>query len=153
MLDISFNRAIQIVYLKQLVTNFATQCFTQEGDHQANEYSYTISLDGLCDDASHIACANNLNLNYVFARACARLKFCALNFFLWRHFVKSSDLLFNVLSLFDFRIKIFSSKHRSHDLPPAVYAGTRLIIDHLMLNDLPFSLKFQAYFDSSVSFA
>ena len=64
--------------------------------------------------------------------------------------MKSSDLLFNVLSLFDFRIKIFSSKHRSHDLPPAVYAGTRLIIDHLMLNDLPFSLKFQAYFDSSV---
>ena len=113
MLDISFNRAIQIVYLKQLVTNFATQCFTPEGDHQANEYSYTISLDGLCDDARHIACANNLNLNYVFARACARLKFCALNLFLWRHFVKSSDLLFNVLSLFDFRIKIFSSKHRA----------------------------------------
>ena len=139
MLDISFNRAIQIVYLKQLVTNFATQCFTPEGDHQANEYSFTISLDGLCDDARHIACANNLNLNYVFARACARLNFCALNFFLWRHFVKSSDLLFNVLSLFDFRIKIFSSKHKSHDLPPAVYAGTRLIIDHLMLNDLPFS--------------
>ena len=66
MLDISFNRAIQIVYLKQLVTNFATQCFTPEGDHQANEYSYIISLDGLCDDARHIACANNLNLNYVF---------------------------------------------------------------------------------------
>ena len=40
MLDISFNRAIQIVYLKQLVTNFATQCFTPEGDHQANEYIY-----------------------------------------------------------------------------------------------------------------
>ena len=36
------------------------------------EYSYTkttISLDGLCDDARHIACANNLNLNYIFARA------------------------------------------------------------------------------------
>ena len=64
-----------MVYLKQLVTNFATQCFTPEGDHQANEYSYTISLDGLCDEARHIACANNLNLSYVFARACARLNF------------------------------------------------------------------------------
>ena len=67
--------------------------------------------------------------------------------------MKSSDLLFNVLSLFDFNIKIFSSKHMSDDLPPAVYAGTRLIIGHLMLNDLPFSFKLQAYFDSSVSFA
>ena len=35
---------IYIVYLKQLVTNFATQCFTPEGDHQANEYSYTIYI-------------------------------------------------------------------------------------------------------------
>ena len=109
MLDISFNRAIQIVYLKQIVTNFATQCFTPEGDHQANEYSYTISLDGLCDDARHIACANNLNLNYVFARARARLKFCALNFFLWRHFVKSSDLLFK-------RVPAYTAGGRSCDL-------------------------------------
>ena len=54
-----------LMNLKQIVTNFATQCFTPEGDHQANEYSYTISLDGLCDDARHIACANNLNLNYI----------------------------------------------------------------------------------------
>ena len=69
-------RAIQIVYLKHLVTNFATQCFTPEGDHQANEYSYTISLDGLCDDARHIACANNLNLNYVFAQARALEVLC-----------------------------------------------------------------------------
>ena len=53
-----------------------------------------ISFNGLCDDARHIACADNLNLNYVFAQARARLKLCALNFFLWRHFVKSSDLLF-----------------------------------------------------------
>ena len=49
--------------------------------------------------------------------------------------MKSSDLLFNVLPLFDFRIKIFSSKHRSHDLPPAVYAGTRLIIDHTKVRE------------------
>ena len=60
--------------------------------------------------------------------------------------MKSSDLLFNVLSTFDFKVKIFSSKHRSHDLSPAVYAGTRLIIDHLMLNDLPFSFKFHLCF-------
>ena len=31
-----------------------------------------MSLDGLCDDARHIACANNLNWNYVFAQARAR---------------------------------------------------------------------------------
>ena len=29
----------------------------------------------------------------------------------------------------------------------------RMIFRHLMLNDLPFSFKFQTYFDSSVSFA
>ena len=70
-------------------------------------------------------------------RARALLKFCALNFFLWRHFAKSSDLLFNVFSLFDFMINSFSSKQRLHDLPPAMYAGTHLIIDHLMVNSLP----------------
>ena len=37
------------------------------------------------------------------------------------------------------------SMHRSHDLPPAVYAGTRLIIAHWMLNYQQFSFKFQAY--------
>ena len=83
----------------------------------------------------------------------ALLKFCALNFFLWRHFAKSSDLLFNVFSLFDFMINSFSSKQRLHDLPPAMYAGTHLIIDHLMVNSLPVSFRFQAYFDNSVSLA
>ena len=85
MLDISFNRAIQIVFLKQLVTNFATQCFTPEGDHQANEYSYTISLDGLCDDARHIACTNNLNLNYVCAQARALEVLCVELFSMAAH--------------------------------------------------------------------
>ena len=42
--------------------------------------------------------------------------------------MKSSDLLFNVLSLFDFRIKIFSSKHRSHDLPPALCLEEKIFI-------------------------
>ena len=48
------------------------------------------------------------------------------------HFAKSSDLLFNVLSLFGFKIKTFSTKHRLHDFPPEVYAGTRLIINLLI---------------------
>ena len=50
-------------------------------------------------------------------------------------------------------INSFSSKQRLHDLPPAVYAGTHLIIDHLMVNSLPVSFRFQAYFDNSVSLA
>lgn len=50
----------------------------------------------------------------------ARLQFCARKLFLCRHLVKSSDCLFNFLSLFDFNMVSFSWRQRLQ-LFPRVY--------------------------------
>ena len=64
----------------------------------------------------------------------AHLKFSARKLFLCRHLEKNSDHLFNVsLSLFDFNMESFSSRQTLQLFPPAVYAGIRLMIDHLMV--------------------
>ena len=84
---------------------------------------------------------------------CARVKFRARNLFLCRHFANSSDRLFKDDLLFAFNKHSFSSRQRGQFFPPAVYAGTRFSIDHLMSKSLSFHFNFQTYFDNSVSFS
>ncbi len=85
------------------------------------------------------------------ARAFDILKFFALNLFRWRHLANSSDRLFNVLSQSDLTNDSFSSRQRLHLEPPAAREGTRLIMDHLMVNFRLLCLSFHAYLESSVS--
>ncbi len=63
----------------------------------------------------------------------------------------SSDRLFNVLSQSDLTNDSFSSRQRLHLEPPAAREGTRLIMDHLMVNFRLLCLSFHAYLESSVS--
>ena len=60
----------------------------------------------------------------------ARLKFVCNS---CPHLENSSDRLFNVFSLLDFKMENFSSRQKLPLFPPAVYAGIRLMIGHLMV--------------------
>ena len=65
--------------------------------------------------------------------------------------VNSSVCLFNrVLSLF-FMMVSFSSRHRLHLLEPALWAGTFLSNDHLIVNGFFAAFSSHTCFDSSVS--
>ncbi len=74
------------------------------------------------------------------------LKFFTLNLFRWRHLANSSDRLFNILSQSDLTNDSFSSRQRLHLEPPAAREGTRLIMEHLMVNFSLALFEFQCIF-------
>ena len=102
-----------------------------------------MAVNGLFD----VGHAGVIDFHKIFNRNNAR------NLFLCRHFANSSDRLFKDDLLFVFNKHSFSSRQRWQFFPPAVYAGTRFSIDHLISKSLSFRLNFQTYFDNSVLFS